>query len=121
FSAAPFTLSAYLVEGGTSRDFNVTRRFLHEDREGFEALLDRAAKALAPYLAEQARSGADALMLFDTWAGMVSAEDFATLVAPATARGVAALTEELGGTRPPTILFPGLGSAANLELAATTS
>src|SRR5207247_10918455 len=57
FSAAPFTLCAYLVEGGTSRDFTAVRRLLAEDRPAFEALIDRAAAALAPYLAEQAPAG----------------------------------------------------------------
>jgi uroporphyrinogen decarboxylase len=116
FSAAPFTLVAYLVEGGTSRDFNATRRFLYEDRAGFRALLDRAGDALIPWLAAQARSGADALQLFDTWAGVVSPQDYRELVAPAVARVV----DGLGAKRPPVLLFPGLGASPMLEEAAAT-
>ena len=116
FSAAPLTLCAYLVEGGSSRDFTLVRRFLHEDREAFSALLDRAADALVPYLREQARSGADALMLFDTWGGIVSPADYAALVAPAIRRVVLGL----GSDRPPTILFPGLSAGHALEVAAGT-
>jgi uroporphyrinogen decarboxylase len=116
FSAAPFTLCAYLVEGGTSRDFTSVRRLLAEDRRAFEALIDRAAAALAPYLAEQARSGADALMLFDTWAGIVSPADYRDLVV----RGVRAVIERLPSPRPPTVLFAGLGAGDRLEDAAST-
>jgi uroporphyrinogen decarboxylase len=116
FSAAPFTLVAYLVEGGTSRDFNATRRFLYEDRAGFKALLDRAGDALIPYLAEQARSGADALQLFDTWAGVVSPADYREVVAPSIARVI----RGLGARRPPVLLFPGLGASPVLEEAAAT-
>lgn len=116
FSAAPFTLCAYLVEGGTSRDFNAVRRLLAEDRATFVALLDRATDALVPYLADQAAAGADALMLFDTWGALLCAEDYRTLVAPAVARVV----QGLGSRRPPMILFPGIGSAAQLDVAAST-
>lgn len=116
FSAAPFTLCAYLVEGGSSRDFNAVRRFMAEDRTAFSALLERAGDALVPYLRDQAAAGADALMLFDTWGAIVSAEDYRTLVAPAVARVVAGL----GPKRPPVILFPGIGSAGNLDVAAST-
>jgi uroporphyrinogen decarboxylase len=116
FSAAPFTLAAYLVEGGTSRDFNATRKFLYTDRAGFSTLLDRTAAALTPYLKDQWRAGADVLMLFDTWGGVVSAEDYRTLVAPAAQRVI----EGLGTDRPPTILFAGLGAGERLEVAAAT-
>jgi uroporphyrinogen decarboxylase len=74
FSAAPFTLCAYLIEGGTSRDFNAVRRLLAEDRGTFTALLDRATEALIPYLKDQAAAGADALMLFDTWGALLGAD-----------------------------------------------
>jgi uroporphyrinogen decarboxylase len=116
FSAAPFTLVAYLVEGGTSRDFTAVRRFLHEDRTAFARLLDRAADALVPYLARQAEAGADALMLFDTWGAVLSKEDYRSLVAPAVERAL----EGLGDSRPPTVLFAGLGAGDRLEVAAGT-
>ncbi len=116
FSAAPFTLCAYLVEGGTSRDFNAVRRLLAEDRATFVALLDRATDALIPYLRDQAAAGADALMLFDTWGALLTADDYRALVAPAVARVVLGL----GPDRPPMILFPGIGSAALLDVAAAT-
>jgi uroporphyrinogen decarboxylase len=111
FSAAPLTLVAYLVEGGTSRDFGHVRRFLHEDRRGFAALLERAADALAPYLRAQAASGADALQLFDTWGGILSPGDWRALAAPALSR----VLDALGPHRPPAILFAGLGAGHVLD------
>jgi len=116
FSAAPFTLVCYLVEGGTSRDFNAVRRLLHEDRDAFRTLLDRATDALIPYLKDQASAGADVLQLFDTWGGLLSPADYKALVAPAAAKVIAGL----GAGHPPVILFPGLGAGAHLEAAAAT-
>lgn len=116
FSAAPFTLCAYLVEGGTSREFNSVRRFLHTDPEGFRALVARAADALTPYLAAQRDAGADVLMLFDTWAGVVSPADYRSVVVPS----VRAVIEGLGPGRPPTLYFGGLGAGAYLEDAAAS-
>jgi uroporphyrinogen decarboxylase len=116
FAAAPWTLCAYLVEGGTSRDFARARALLHADRPTVARLLDRAVEALVPYLRGQAEAGAHALMLFDTWAGVLSPADYASLAAPAAARVI----ESLGPTAPPVILFAGLGTDAVLEDAAAT-
>ncbi len=116
FSAAPFTLCAYMVEGGTSRDFETTRRFLHAHPRAFRELVDRAADALVPYLREQAACGAQVLQLFDTWAGVLSPDLFREIVVPSVRRVV----EGLGPHRPPVILFPGLGTAARLEDALLT-
>ncbi|MFV1958421.1 MAG: uroporphyrinogen decarboxylase family protein, partial [Planctomycetota bacterium] len=114
FSAAPFTLCAYMIEGGTSRDFNTTRRFAHEHPRAFRTLLERAADALVPYLLEQARAGADVLQLFDTWGGVLTPALYRTAVVPALRRVI----EGLGSDRPPVILFAGIGAEARLEDAA---
>jgi uroporphyrinogen decarboxylase len=116
FSAAPFTLAAYAVEGGTSRDFGEARRLLHRDPGAFASLVDRLADGLVPYLRGQADAGAHALMLFDTWAGVLSPAQYARVAAPAVRRVVAAL----GPESPPTILFAGLGADPVLEEAAAT-
>lgn len=113
FSAAPFTLCAYMIEGGSSRDYPITRRFAHAHPAAFEALLQRAAEALVPYLHEQVAAGADALQLFDTWAGIVDAELHRRVVVPA----VRAVVERLGLPRPPVIYFPGIGTAGRLGAA----
>ena len=116
FSAAPFTLCAYMIEGGTSREFNLTRAFAHEHPKAFGDLLDRAADALVPYLKEQADAGADVLQLFDTWGGLLSPALYRRFVIPAIERVV----DGLGPDRVPVILFAGLGAEARLEDAAAT-
>lgn len=111
FSAAPFTLCAYMIEGGSSRDFILTRRFAHEHPAAFEELMTRVADALIPYLKEQAAAGADVLQLFDTWGATLPLDLYRRWVIPLTRRVV----EGLGADRPPTIYFPGIGAAARLE------
>ncbi len=76
FAGAPFTLAAYLVDGGPSKEHTATKRFLYSDGEGFDRLLDRLAEATIDYLTLQARSGAEALQLFDTWVGTLSERQF---------------------------------------------
>jgi len=114
FSAAPFTLCAYMIEGGTSRDFNLTRRFAHEHPSAFADLMGRCADALVPYLTEQAEAGADVLQLFDTWGGVLSPDLHRQHVLPAVRR----VLDGLGADRVPVIYFPGLGAEARLEAAA---
>jgi len=113
FSAAPFTLCAYMIEGGSSRDFWRTRAFAHEHPDAFAELLDRVADALVPYLREQAEAGANVLQLFDTWAGMASPQLYRERVVPAIRRVV----DGLGADRPPMILLPGIATQARLETA----
>jgi uroporphyrinogen decarboxylase len=86
FAGAPFTLFAYLVEGGGSRNYETTKRLLLESPDLAREMLDRLADAIAPYLSAQASAGARALLLFDTWAGMLSPHDFDRFVAPSTTR-----------------------------------
>lgn len=113
FSAAPFTLCAYVVEGsgGGAREFAKARAFAAEHPAAFARLLERAADALVPYLRAQADAGADVLQLFDTWAGIVPAHVYRQLVVPAVKRVI----DGLGPTRPPVIYFAGLGAEARLE------
>lgn len=116
FSAAPFTLCAYMIEGGTSRDFQKTRAFAHRHPAAFGSLMDQVADALVPYLKEQVEAGADALQLFDTWAGMADPDLYATQVLPAIQR----VLEGLGTKRAPVLLYPGIGTAHRHHLAADT-
>lgn len=113
FSAAPFTLCAYMIEGGggAARDFANARAFLEQEPAAFARLLERAADALVPYLRAQVEAGADALQLFDTWGALAPPEVHRRLVVPATRRVI----QGLGAQRPPVILFAGLGMGARLE------
>jgi uroporphyrinogen decarboxylase len=76
FAGSPFTLACYMVEGASSSDFSRTRRLLYTRPDLLYRVLEINAQATAAYLAEQARSGADALMIFDTWGGLLTARDY---------------------------------------------
>ncbi len=91
FAGAPFTVAAYMVEGGGSRDFAAARRMAYAQPELFAALVARLEEATLAYLCEQAEAGAEALMLFDSWAGVLSPSQFRTWVMAPTARLVCAL------------------------------
>jgi uroporphyrinogen decarboxylase len=86
FAGAPFTLFCYLVTGRGSKDFEPARMLLHREPETAERLLGKLADAMATYLAAQAHAGAQALMLFESWAGVLSPADYARFAQPAAAR-----------------------------------
>ena len=76
FAGGPFTLLCYLVCGRPSKEFGPARSFLYAQPEAALALLDKLADAMAAYLAAQARAGAEALMLFESWAGLLAPPEF---------------------------------------------
>lgn len=86
FAGAPFTLAAYLVEGGPSRDHLRARSLMHSDPDTWRALLDWTADLSGAFLQAQIEAGASAVQLFDSWAGSLSADDYRAHVAPASRR-----------------------------------
>jgi uroporphyrinogen decarboxylase len=110
FAGAPWTLAAYLVEGGGSKDFAVARALARQERGLFAALIARLSDAVVDFLDAQAAAGAEALQLFDSWAGVLpEGERRAWCVAPAR-RIVEALRERHPTV--PVICFPrGIGAA----------
>ena len=91
FAGAPFTLFCYLVCGRPSKEFAAARAFLYAQPQAAERLLGRLADAMAAYLSAQAGAGAQALMLFESWAGLLAPREFARFAQPAVARTAAAL------------------------------
>lgn len=83
FAGAPMTLLAYLIEGGGSRDFAAARAALLADPGLASAALEGLAESMRRYLEMQVEAGADAVQLFDSWAGVVTRESFGRRVAPA--------------------------------------
>ncbi|GIX22429.1 MAG: uroporphyrinogen decarboxylase [Gammaproteobacteria bacterium] len=71
FAGSPWTLATYMVEGGASRDFVHAKRLIYDAPGLAHTLLEKLSAALVEYLAAQAAAGADALMLFDTWGGVL--------------------------------------------------
>jgi uroporphyrinogen decarboxylase len=106
FAGAPFTVACYMVEGGGSRDFAAVRGMAYQQPDVFRRLMATLTDATVTYLSAQVDAGAEVLMLFDSWAGVLSSAQFrAHVVAPAT-RIVAALRQRHPGV--PVIGFPRL-------------
>jgi len=82
FSGAPFTLASYVIEGGGSRNYIQTKRFMYADKGAWDAMMDKLARAVAAYLRGQIDAGVQAVQLFDSWVGCLSPSDFETYVAP---------------------------------------
>ena len=76
FAGAPWTLATYMVEGKISKDLHAIKKFKHTDPKALHALLSHLTEALIHFLKAQARAGADLLVLFDTWGGTLSQEEY---------------------------------------------
>jgi uroporphyrinogen decarboxylase len=86
FAGTPWTLAAYLVEGGTSKQFTHLLEWSYRDAAGLRRLLDLVADVTVDYLLGQVAAGAQALQLFDTWGGLLSAERWREVAAPSLIR-----------------------------------
>jgi uroporphyrinogen decarboxylase len=106
FAGAPFTLFCYLIQGSGSKTFAEAKGFLFAEPEASRRLLEKLAETMVLYLEAQARAGAKALMIFDSWAGLLGPEQYAEFAFPAVKRIIDAL-------RPldvPLIYFPNQGA-----------
>ena len=111
FAGAPYTLASYLIEGGPSRDHARTKALMYSEPALWHALLDRLAGISAAFLRVQLAAGAAAVQLFDSWAGGLSAADYAEYVLPHSRTVFAALADQ----DVPKIHF-GVGTGELLEL-----
>jgi uroporphyrinogen decarboxylase len=82
FAGAPFTLACYLIEGGSSRTFLRTKHLMYGDPATWHALMGKLAQVIAGYLAAQVQAGAQAIQLFDSWAGALSPDDYSEYALP---------------------------------------
>ena len=110
FAGAPFTLASYAIEGGASRTFTKTKQFMYQTPDTWHLLLKKLAELVGNYLAAQARAGAQALQLFDSWVGCLSPDDYRSYVAPHSRRALSIA----GAAGVPLIHF-GTGTATFLE------
>jgi uroporphyrinogen decarboxylase len=106
FAGAPFTVACYMIEGGGSRDFVETRRMAYGNPELFGRLMDVLVESTIAYLSAQIEAGAETVMLFDTWAGMLSPRQFQLHVIEPAKTIVEALNARYPGI--PVIGFPRL-------------
>ncbi len=92
FVGGPFTVAGYLVEGRPSRSFVETKRCMYGAPDVWHALMDRLAGAFSLYVGAQLAAGADVIQLFDSWVGVLSADDYREFVAPYSARILSAVS-----------------------------
>jgi uroporphyrinogen decarboxylase len=111
FAGAPFTLATYLIEGGPSKEHARTKAFMYAEPEAWNRLLSRLAVSAATFLRVQVDAGAAAVQLFDSWAGVLSAADYAARVLPHSR----AVFDGLGPADVPRIHF-GVGTGELLAL-----
>ena len=113
FAGAPWTLATYMVEGGSSRDFVAVKTWVQTDPDGFQRLIDLLVEAVIEHLAAQVAAGAEAVQLFESWAGALSASEFERWAIAPARRIVTGLHQR--GVGVPMIGFPraaGAGYAA---------
>jgi len=111
FAGAPFTLASYAIEGGGSKSFTKTKLLMYREPAAWERLMRKLVTVLADFLAAQARAGAAAVQVFDSWAGVaLGREDYLRYVQPHSRR----LFEALRGAGIPAINFS-TGTAAFIE------
>ncbi|GAB4388081.1 MAG: uroporphyrinogen decarboxylase [Thermodesulfovibrionales bacterium] len=94
FSGAPFTLATYMIEGGGSKNFLNTKKMMFQSPSLFGDLMEKITSSVLSYLRSQIRAGAQAVQLFDTWAGALSPEDFRAFELPYVKKIVAGLRKE---------------------------
>ncbi|MCA1726557.1 MAG: uroporphyrinogen decarboxylase [Actinobacteria bacterium] len=82
FAGGPFTLASYLIEGGPSRTCERTKALMHADEEAWAELMETLGSSMLAYLRAQAEAGAQALQVFDSWAGALDPEDYTHFVLP---------------------------------------
>ena len=118
FAGSPWTVACYMVEGHGSKEFAAARALAYRDPAVFDALIDLLVEQTADYLLRQAEAGADVVMLFDSWAGVLTAAQFRRYVIGPTRRIVSILNEKRPGL--PVIGFPRLAGALLAEYATAT-
>ncbi len=105
FSGSPWTLATYMIEGGSSKNFRKAKGLMYEQARHMHFLLDKLAVTVAAYLNAQIEAGADAIMLFDTWGGALTTEDYYEYSLGYAKQVKALLKTERDGRKIPTILF----------------
>jgi len=119
FAGSPWTLATYMVEGGSSREFSKIKTLMYDQPALTHRLLDVLADSVAAYLNAQIEAGVDAVMVFDTWGGMLTTEQYATFSLGPAKRVLDQLKRQTGHRGIPAILFT-KGGGQWLEVMADT-
>lgn len=110
FGGAPFTLAAYAIEGGPSTTYLQTKQFMYSQPQAWHRLCGRFADVIADYMKAQVEAGAQAIQIFDSWAGALSRDDYREFAMPHSR----SLFDRLRDTGVPVIHFA-VGATAILE------
>jgi len=124
FAGSPWTVATYMVEGGGSKTFGLIKRMMYESPEVLHRLLDVLARSTILYLNAQIAAGAQAVMVFDTWGGVLTPAQYEEFSLRYMAQVIGELTRESGGSRVPTSCSPRAaapGSERSRRSAATPS
>ncbi len=119
FAGSPWTVGTYVVEGGSTREFSKIKAMMFSEPATLHRLLDLLATSTTQYLNAQIEAGAQAVMIFDTWGGVLAPAQYREFSLHYMADIVAGLTREREGRRVPVILFTKGGGAWLPEMAKT--
>jgi uroporphyrinogen decarboxylase len=119
FSGSPWTLATYMVEGGSTKNFSIVKAMMYREPEVMHQLLDKLAQSVTSYLNAQIANGAQSVMIFDTWGGVLSPRDYAEFSLRYMAQIVDGLTRENEGRKVPVTLFT-KGGGQWLDIMAAT-
>lgn len=105
FSGSPWTLATYMLEGGGTKDFAKVKGMLFSDPATLHKLLDKTAQSVISYLNAQVQAGAQSLMVFDTWGGVLAPANYREFSLRYMQQIVDGLTREADGRKVPVVLF----------------
>ncbi|MGM0430393.1 MAG: uroporphyrinogen decarboxylase [Pseudomonadota bacterium] len=105
FSGSPWTLATYMVEGGSTKNFSKVKQLMFADPEAMHTLLNVLAESVTQYLNAQIAAGAQSVMIFDTWGGVLSPRDYKAFSLAYMEKIVSGLTREADGRKVPVTLF----------------
>ncbi|SEB00922.1 uroporphyrinogen decarboxylase [Alkalimonas amylolytica] len=119
FSGSPWTLATYMVEGGSSKTFSIIKKMMYSEPEVLHMLLDKLAQSVILYLNAQIAAGAQSVMIFDTWGGVLTPRDYKEYSLSYMQQIVDGLTREADGRKVPVTLFTKNGGLWLEQIAAT--
>ncbi|PSV18479.1 uroporphyrinogen decarboxylase [Photobacterium leiognathi subsp. mandapamensis] len=119
FSGSPWTLATYMVEGGSSKAFTKIKKMMYAEPQTLHLLLDKLADSVTEYLNAQIKAGAQAVMVFDTWGGVLTPRDYNEFSLRYMHKIVDGLIRENDGRRVPVTLFTKNGGMWLEQIAAT--
>ena len=114
FGGSPWTLATYMVEGGSSKNFDTIKELFYANRPVFEKLMEKLCAALIDYFKMQAAHGADAIQIFDSWGGIIAGTDYEE----ASLKWIRHIIGELGNTVPVILYAKGTHALLDRQAAA---